>query len=72
MSSGSKRAAGSSVRSMSISSPVAEFVRWLCFLFVDKNVAVFDQPLQTRSRPAFDLFGKKCVEALSGDRPDRQ
>jgi len=42
-----------------------QFVRRLGRFFVDQHIAVLDQTLQARTRPAFDLFGKKRIKALS-------
>src|SRR5688572_2543406 len=44
---------------------IAKLVRRLHFFLIYKYVPAFDQPLQSRTRPAFDLFGNKRVETFA-------
>ncbi len=43
----------------------AKFIRGFYLTAVDRRVAVVNQFLQTRARPAFDFFRQICVETFA-------
>jgi hypothetical protein len=57
-------AAGSSVMSIVDLVACPQFIRRLSFFFIDEHIAVLDLSLQTRARPAFNVFARNASRRL--------
>ncbi len=43
----------------------AELVRRYCLRLINRNIAVVNQPLQTRTTPAFNILDQKSVQTFA-------